>query len=608
MAATGVAGLFFIAGLTVSEALEPFTFAMAVLFAGGSVIVRAFKNLANGRALDEHFLMTAAVAGAFALHQYSEGAAVMLFYRIGEMFQSYAVRRSRRSVAALTAIRPEYACVRRNGEFVKVPPEDVAKGEFIRVTAGERIPLDGTVVEGSASLDTSALTGESLPRLVSGGDGVSSGCINLNAPLIIQTASVYRESTVARILELVENAAARKAPLENFITRFARVYTPLVVGSAVLLASVPPLFFAQAFDEWLYRALTFLVVSCPCALVISVPLGFFAGIGAASRNGILVKGSAALEVLSRVDTAVFDKTGTLTFGRFKVVEVFDARGRESEVLEMAAHADALSRHPVALSIVEAFGGQIDFSRVKHQREIAGKGVTAEIDGHRVAAGTAALMAEEGIGGVLQNHSGTTVYVAVDGKYAGGISVAAELKPDAAEGIARLRKSGVRKVVILSGDDQRAAQSAAAAVGADEVYAELTPVQKVERLEELDAEKRKGRSLIFVGDGINDAPVLARADAGIAMGGVGSDAAIEAADVVLMTDEPSKVADGVSIAAKTLKIVRENIVFALGIKGGVLMMGAFGAATMWEAVFADVGVSVLAVLNAMRALSYKRARK
>lgn len=604
----GVAAVLFAAGFFVPEAggAKAVVFGLSALSAGAGVAYKALKSLFGGRMLDENFLMSAAVFGAFALGQYSEGAAVMLFYQIGEAFQSYAVRRSRRSIAALMNIRPEYAFVKRNGEFVRVAPEEVAAGDLIRVKAGERVPLDGVVEKGEASLDTSALTGESVPRTVRAGDGVLSGCIDLNSPLELRVSSPYRESTVARILELTEKAASRKAPLENFITRFARVYTPLVVTAAVLLAVVPSVFFGGSFDEWLYRALTFLVVSCPCALVISVPLGFFGGIGAASRNGILVKGSNSLEALSRIDTAVFDKTGTLTRGKFQVVEVVSDEGAsEEDVLKTAAYADAFSNHPVALSILSAYGKPIDRSLIENQEEIGGFGVKAEVGGKKLLAGTAALMKREGVPFSEEPDEGTVVYVAADGKKIGKIRIADEPKPDAAEGISRLRNMGVRRVVILTGDNESAARAVAAAVGADDVYAGLLPDQKVERLEELDAEKRKGGSLIFVGDGINDAPVLARSDVGVAMGGIGSDAAVEAADAVLMTDEPSQVADAVAIGRKTMRIVRQNIVFALGIKGAVLLLGALGEATMWEAVFADVGVSVIAVLNAMRALSFKR---
>ncbi len=604
----GVAAVLFAAGFFVPEAggAKAVVFGLSALSAGTGVVYKALKSLFGGRMLDENFLMSAAVFGAFALGQYSEGAAVMLFYQIGEAFQSYAVRRSRRSIAALMNIRPEYAFVKRGGEFVRVAPEEVAAGDLIRVKAGERVPLDGVVEKGEASLDTSALTGESVPRTVRAGDGVLSGCIDLNSPLELRVSSPYRESTVARILELTEKAASRKAPLENFITRFARVYTPLVVTAAVLLAVVPSVFFGGSFDEWLYRALTFLVVSCPCALVISVPLGFFGGIGAASRNGILVKGSNSLEALSRIDTAVFDKTGTLTRGKFQVVEVVSDEGAsEEDVLKTAAYADAFSNHPVALSILSAYGKPIDRSLIENQEEISGFGVKAEVGGKKLLAGTAALMKREGVPFTEEPDEGTIVYVAADGKKIGKIRIADEPKPDAAEGISRLRNMGVRRVVILTGDNESAARAVAAAVGADDVYAGLLPDQKVERLEELDAEKRKGGSLIFVGDGINDAPVLARSDVGVAMGGIGSDAAVEAADAVLMTDEPSQVADAVAIGRKTMRIVRQNIVFALGIKGAVLLLGALGEATMWEAVFADVGVSVIAVLNAMRALSFKR---
>lgn len=606
-----MAGIFFAVGFFVpSEGeIQAFTFGLSVLISGTDVVWKALRDLFSGRMLDEHFLMSAAVVGAFALGEYSEGAAVMVFYQTGELFQSYAVRRSRRSIAALMDIRPEYAYVKRGSDFVRVSPETVAVGDLIRVKPGERIPLDGKVESGEGALDTSALTGESVPRLVKEGDDVLSGSVNLTSPLEIRVSTIYKDSTVAGILDLVEKASSRKAHLEKFITRFARIYTPIVVAGAVLLFAVPPIFFGEPYDKWLYRSLTFLVVSCPCALVISVPLSFFGGIGAASKHGILIKGGSSLEALSRADIAVFDKTGTLTRGKFEVVDVFAADGDKANVLETAAYADCESNHPVALSILSAYGKSVDATRVTHQREIAGYGVYAEIDGRKVFAGTSSLMAREGISvPSAGSDEGTLVHVSSDGKWIGRIRILDEPKPDAAEAILRLKRLGVRLTVLLTGDNESAANAVGRAVGIDKVFSGLLPAQKVERVEELDREKRINGTLIFVGDGINDAPVLARSDVGIAMGGIGSDAAVEAADVVLMTDEPSKVSDGISIARRTMGIVHQNIVLALGIKLSVLVLGAVGIASMWAAVFADVGVTVIAVLNAMRALRFKRPKQ
>lgn len=605
------AGILFVVGFFVPAqgGIRAFTFGLSVLISGTDVVLKALKDLFSGRMLDEHFLMSAAVVGAFVLGEYSEGAAVMVFYQTGELFQSYAVRRSRRSIAALMDIRPEYAYVKRGSDFVRVSPETVVVGDLIRVKAGDRIPLDGKVESGEGTLDTSALTGESVPRSVKEGDDVLSGSVNLTAPLEIRVATAYKDSTVAGILDLVEKAASRKARLEKFITRFARIYTPIVVAGAVLLLAVPTIFFGEPFDKWLYRSLTFLVVSCPCALVISVPLSFFGGLGAASKQGILIKGGSALEALSRSDIAVFDKTGTLTRGKFAVVDVFASDGDKAKVLETAAYADCASNHPVALSILSAYGKSVDASRVKHQQEIGGYGVCAEIDGRKVFAGTSSLMAREGISVPLgRTDEGTVVHVSCDGEWIGRIHISDDPKPDAAEAILRLKRLGVRRTVLLTGDNESAANAVARAVGIDEVFSGLLPAQKVERVEALDREKRTNGSLIFVGDGINDAPVLARSDVGIAMGGIGSDAAVEAADVVLMTDEPSKVSDGILISRRTMGIVRQNIVFALGIKLSVLVFGAVGIASMWAAVFADVGVTVIAVLNAMRALRFKRPKQ
>lgn len=601
-----LAGILFAGGfLAPDEGKMSFLlFGLSYVIVGGKIVLKAFRSLVYGRVLDENFLMTAATFGAFALHQYSEGAAVMLFYQVGELFQSCAVDKSRRSIAALMDIRPEYANLKRGDEVEKVAPEDVGMGDLVIVRPGERIPLDGIVTEGSSLVDTSAVTGEPVARRVQPGEEVVSGCVNLNGVLEVKVSKTYGESTVSRILDLVENASSKKARLENFITRFARYYTPAVVGAAVVVAFLPPLLFPdEALRTWIYRALTFLVVSCPCALVISVPLGFFGGIGAASRNGILVKGGNYLEALSRARTVVFDKTGTLTAGSFRVVEVHSTGMEKERLLEQAAYADSFSNHPVALSIEKAWGRTVDRKRVSEAEEISGRGVRARVDGNEVFLGNAALMEEEGITPVIPEGTGTFVHVAVSRAYAGWIRISDEIKPDAAEAVKELRKEGVRRVVMLTGDNPIAGEAVGAAVGVDEVHAGLLPEQKVEKVEEL-SEEGEG-TLVFVGDGINDAPVLARADVGVAMGGIGSDAAVEAADVVLMTDEPSKVADAVRIGRRTLKIVRENIAFALGVKAVVLLLSLVGLASMWEAVFADVGVSVLAILNSVRALSFRR---
>ncbi len=601
-----LAGALFAAGFFAPDKgeLKLVLFGLSYIIVGGEIILKAFRSLVYGRVLDENFLMTAATFGAFALRQYSEGAAVMLFYQVGELFQACAVDKSRRSIAALMNIRPEYANLKRGDHVEKAAPEDVGTGDIIIVRPGERIPLDGIVTEGSSLVDTSAVTGEPAARRVRPGEEVLSGCVNLNGVLEVRVSKTYGESTVSRILDLVENASSKKARLENFITRFARYYTPAVVGAAVVLAFLPPLLFPdEALRTWIYRALTFLVVSCPCALVISVPLGFFGGIGAASRSGILVKGGNYLEALSRARTVVFDKTGTLTAGNFRVVEVRSTGMEEEKLLEQAACADSFSNHPAALSIEKAWGRPVDRKRVSEAEEISGRGVRALVDGNEVLLGSALLMEEAGMTPDIPEGIGTFVHVAFSGTYAGWIRIADEIKPDAARAVKELRKEGVRRVVMLTGDNPAAGEAVGAAVGVDEVYAGLLPQQKVKKMEEL--EKSGDGTLVFVGDGINDAPVLARADVGVAMGGIGSDAAVEAADIVLMTDEPSKVADAVRIGRRTLKIVRENIVFALGVKAAVLLLSVVGMASMWEAVFADVGVSVLAILNSARALSFRR---
>lgn len=574
----------------------------AYLIVGLPIVRKAFRNIGHGQVFDENFLMTAATAGAFALGEYSEGVAVMLFYQTGELFQSYAVNKSRKSIAALMDIRPDYANIERDGKVVRVSPEDVRPGEDIIVTAGEKIPLDGRIVEGYSLIDTAAITGESVPREAAVGDEVISGCINLNGRLKIKVTRDFGQSTVAKILDLVENASSQKASVENFITRFARYYTPAVVFLALAIAVLPPLLVdGAAFSDWLYRALTFLVISCPCALVISVPLGFFGGIGAASRNGILVKGSNYLEALAATEIAVFDKTGTLTKGCFEVSRVQGEGIDDDTLLETAALAGGNSTHPVSQSIRKAYGKEIDLRRVADFEELPGRGIKATIGGKTVLLGNKKLLDEYGIKFNPVNGAGTVVYIAAGGIFRGFILIADEIKPDAPAAIAALKKAGIRETVMLTGDNAAAAENVAQTLGLDKFFANLLPAQKVEKVEALMKDKSAGGKLVFAGDGINDAPVLALADIGIAMGGVGSDAAVEAADIVIMTDEPSKIAQAIKISQRTLRIVRQNIVFALGVKFLVLLMGAEGLATMWDAVFADVGVSVIAIINSMRAL-------
>ena len=574
----------------------------AYLIVGLPIVRKAFRNIGHGQVFDENFLMTAATVGAFALGEYSEGVAVMLFYQIGELFQSYAVNKSRKSIAALMDIRPDYANIERDGKVVRVSPEDVRPGEDIIVTAGEKIPLDGRIVDGYSFIDTAAITGESVPREAAVGDEVISGCINLNGRLKIKVTRDFGQSTVAKILDLVENASSQKASVENFITRFARYYTPAVVFLALAIAVLPPLLVdGAAFSDWLYRALTFLVISCPCALVISVPLGFFGGIGAASRNGILVKGSNYLEALAATEIAVFDKTGTLTKGCFEVSRVQGEGIDDDTLLETAALAGGNSTHPVSQSIRKAYGKEIDLRRVADFEELPGRGIKATIGGKTVLLGNKKLLDEYGIKFNPVNGAGTVVYIAAGGIFRGFILIADEIKPDAPAAIAALKKAGIRETVMLTGDNAAVAENVAQTLGLDKFFANLLPAQKVEKVEALMKDKSDGGKLIFAGDGINDAPVLALADIGIAMGGVGSDAAVEAADIVIMTDEPSKIAQAIKISQRTLRIVRQNIVFALGVKFLVLLMGAEGLATMWDAVFADVGVSVIAIINSMRAL-------
>lgn len=591
--------------LPLTGAVQVALFLVGYVAAGGDIVLKAAKNISHGQVFDENFLMTVATIGALLLGEYSEGIAVMLFYQVGEWFQSYAVSKSRQSISSLMDIRPDYANVERDGQLVQVDPEEVAVGDSIVVKPGERIPLDGVVLTGTSTIDTSALTGESVPREVLEGDEVISGCINQSGMLTIRVSKEFGESTVAKILDLVENSSSKKSKSENFITKFARYYTPAVVVAAAVLAVVPPLMMGGSFLPWIQRALTFLVISCPCALVISIPLSFFGGIGGASKCGILIKGSNYLEALAQVTTVVFDKTGTLTQGSFEVTAIHPEHATEQELLGLAALVESYSDHPISLSLKKAWGKELDSSALSQVEEIAGHGVVATVGGKRVAAGNCKLMAKLGVQGARDCElAGTAVHVAVDGVYQGHIIISDVVKPDAKEAITALKRNGVRKTVMLTGDAEAVGKSVAQNLGLDEYHAELLPGDKVDELEKLLRQKGKGENLAFVGDGINDAPVLTRADVGIAMGGLGSDAAIEAADIVLMDDKPSKIATAIRISRKTLGIVRQNIVFSLGVKAIVLLLGALGYASMWAAVFADVGVSVIAILNAIRALSVK----
>ena len=589
-------------------------FLIPYAIAGYDVLLKAVRNIKNGQVFDENFLMAVATIGAFSLVFFpdsgphmAEGAAVMLFYQVGELFQQYAVGKSRKSIAAMMDIAPDFANIRNaNGELEQVDPDCVSVGSEIVVKPGERVPIDGEIIEGASQLDTAALTGESVPRGVEVGDDVISGCVNLTGLLTIRTTKPFGESTVSRILELVENAAEKKARTENFITRFARYYTPAVCGVALVLAVLPPLLGLGAWSDWVFRGLTFLVVSCPCALVISVPLSFFGGIGGASKLGILIKGSNYLEALASVDTVVFDKTGTLTSGTFGVVAVHPENGTDSDrLLELAAHAEAYSDHPIALSVKRAYGTRIDESRVSNAGEISGRGVHAEIDGAHVHVGNDKLMASLDIDADNCELVGTILHIAENGTYLGHIVIADMVKDDAAKTISDLHAAGVSKTVMLTGDAEEVAQSVASTLGLDEFHAKLLPQDKVAEVERLLGEEGKKGKLAFVGDGINDAPVLTRADVGIAMGAMGSDAAIEAADIVLMDDKPSNIAKVIRLSRKTMGIVWQNIVFALGIKLAVLILAAFGIANMWMAVFADVGVAILAILNAMRCMNVKK---
>lgn len=578
---------------------------------GYDILKKAGKGILNRQIFDENFLMAVATIGAIALGDYKEGTAVMLFYQIGELFQSYAVGKSRRNISDLMDIRPDYANVEKDGELAQVDPDEIEIGTVIVVQPGEKVPIDGVVVEGTSSLNTSALTGESVPREVSVDDEIISGCINMTGLLKIRTTKEFGESTVSKILELVENASSRKSRSENFISKFAKIYTPAVCYGALALAILPPIVrmafmgLAPEWGDWVYRALTFLVISCPCALVISIPLSFFAGIGGASREGVLVKGSSFLETLSQTKIVVFDKTGTMTKGVFEVNGIHHSPYKDEELLEYAALAESYSTHPISKSLQRAYGKPIDKNRVSDVEEIGGHGLTAKVDGKVVAAGNAKLMKKLGIEYHDCSHVGTIVHVAIDGKYAGHILISDVIKEHAAEAIAALKKSGIEKTVMLTGDAKNVADHVAAQLGIDEVCSELLPGDKVEKVEELLTKKSEKDKLAFVGDGINDAPVLSRADIGIAMGALGSDAAIEAADIVLMDDDPLKISKAIRISRKCIRIVYENIYFAIGIKVICLVLGALGIANMWFAIFADVGVMILAVLNAIRTLFVKK---
>ena len=577
----------------------------AYIIVGSEVLLKAAKNIIRGQVFDENFLMALATVGAFAIGEYPEGVGVMLFYQIGEYFQDRAVDRSRKSITDLMDIRPDFANLSKGNDMIKVSPEEVLVGDIIIVKPGEKVPLDGIVTAGSSMVDTSNITGEAVPRKVETGDTVLSGFINNSGLLTVKVTKEFRESTVAKILDLVQNAGSRKAPTENFITKFARYYTPVVVIAALIVAFIPPLIISGAtFSDWIYRALIFLVISCPCALVISIPLGFFGGIGGASKNGILIKGGNYLEALNYVDTVVFDKTGTLTKGVFNVSKINPSGGySKEELLKLAANAEAYSNHPIATSILKEYGKEIEKEKIESYEEISGHGIKVKSAGREIIAGNHKLMVRENINYNNTEETGTVIHVANNGEYAGYIVISDEIKHDSIDAIKSLKKLGM-KTVMLTGDRKEIGRKIASKIGLDEVYTELLPQQKVEKLEALTKDRPAKKKLAFVGDGINDAPSLARADIGIAMGGLGSDAAIEAADIVLMTDEPTKIVDAIKIAKKTRNIVWQNIVFALGVKLIVLIMGTFGAATMWEAVFADVGVALIAVLNAMRVLSVK----
>lgn len=579
---------------------------IAYLIAGYDTLWTAIRNILNGNVFDENFLMSIATIGAIALQDYKEAVFVMLFYLVGEMFEDYAVNKSRASISQLLDIRPDYANLQKGDRIEKVDPYDVAAGDIIIVKPGERVPLDGTVLEGHSELDTSALTGESMPQYIETGETIYSGCINMSGVLKIQVSSEFDNSTVAKILDMVENAGNKKAKVEKFITKFARYYTPIVVISAALLALVPPLFIpGHPFGQWISRALIFLIISCPCALVISVPLAFFGGIGGASGCGILVKGSNYMEALAKVDTIIFDKTGTLTSGTFTVTDITGSECSSEDVLELAAYTENYSNHPIAISLRKAYGRKIDEQRISNVEELAGRGISAKIDGRQIYAGNARLMKELGITQIHTSDTATLVHVVCEDHYIGSVSISDTIKSDAAAAVSELKKAGVKRTVMLTGDRSATAKYVAETIGLDEFHAELMPADKVDMAEKLIASKQSTGSVVFVGDGINDAPVLARADVGVAMGGLGSEAAIEASDIVIMDDQPSKLASIIKIARKTLHISRQNVVFALAVKFIVLIMGALGMAPMWLAVFADVGVAVICIINSMRCLNIKK---
>ena len=585
-----------------NEIINNIIFVISYLIVGFEILKKAIRNILRGKVFDENFLMSVATIGAFAIGEYPEAVAVMLFYQIGELFQSYAVDKSRKSIASLMDIRPDYANVYREGNIETVNPEEVKIGETIVIKPGEKIPLDGKIIEGKTTLDTKALTGESLPREVSEGDEVLSGCINLNGMIKIEVTKEFGESTVSKILDLVENASSKKSKSENFITKFAKYYTPIVVIIALILAIVPPLVIqGTTFSDWIYRALSFLVVSCPCALVISIPLSFFGGIGGASKRGILIKGSNYLEALSNTEIAVFDKTGTLTKGVFEVQEVKPVDISNEELLKISAYAENYSNHPISKSIKQAYNKPIDENEIINSEELSGLGIVAKIGEKNVLVGNEKLMQEKQIEFEKCNKIGTILYIAIDGKYAGYILIADKIKDDTKQTIEELKKNDIKQTIMLTGDKKEVGESVAKEVGIDKVYTELLPTDKVQKVEELLKTKSPKGKLAFVGDGINDAPVLTLADIGIAMGGLGADSAIEAADIVIMTDEPSKIIKAIKLSKKTMRIVKENIVFAIFIKILVLVLTAFGLSTMWEAVFADVGVSIIAIINALRVL-------
>lgn len=606
-----IAFILFVIALTMNfpnEWINKVIYIISYAIIGLEIVWKAIKNIIKGKVFDEHFLMTIATIGAFAIGEFPEAVAVMLFYQIGELFQSYAVNKSRKSIANLMDIRPDFANLKRNNQIIKVNPEEVKIGESIIVKPGEKIPLDGGIIEGSSMIDTSALTGESIPRQVKINDEVLSGCINQNGLLTIKVTKEFEESTVSKILDLVENASNKKSKSENFISKFAKYYTPIVVITALILAFIPPFILEMGtFTDWLYRALTFLVVSCPCALVMSIPLGFFGGIGGASKIGVLIKGSNYLEALSKTEIVVFDKTGTLTQGVFEVQKIETIETSKEELLKLTAHAESYSNHPIAISVKKAYGKEINNNIIEKIEEISGMGITAKIDGKDILVGNDKLMKEKEINYTKCNEIGTILYIAIQNKYAGYIVIADKIKQDSKKTIEELKKNNIKKTIMLTGDKKEVGEIVAKQLGIDAVYTELLPNEKVEKMEKLLQEKTTTGKLAFVGDGINDAPVLALSDIGIAMGGLGTDAAIEASDIVIMTDEPLKIVDAIKISKKTMRIVKQNIVFAISIKVAVLILSAFGLSTMWEAVFADVGVSVIAILNSLRALNTKKTR-